>query len=530
MDRLLLAPDPAPLCGASLLVTHAAADWRQHTVLAFHLKNDGIPPTESAFTWELLALSTAIQVTAGRPHVTIHSDCQGAIARILNTSSAEALLGDHSVILYPVTCLAGRPDVVWTRGHPERREADKTGWTHSDWGIHLADQAADPRPITYPFPLFNHGFPVHRHEIATSAILRDCHSRCSWRWTTADGLPILDELQQHLHRQRLDDYLEVRDRNHTDPSAVSWRERPWRFAAKTHRFASSTYMQRARSQRLLFNWVGIGCNLHRDNPLGADAHCVNCAVPEDFRHVAVICQEPAAVTIRTEGMRAADRHIHSQRCDDYTRPFLHAVHAIALQHQHSHLLLSGSLTSGMCAELAPHLALVGVRQLPNLRRSLLALLTIYKDVGHTLVHNARQGRAPVPAAQGRQHRPREGLRIPAAIAAPRQAAPAANRPASPAAAAARLPGPAGPPPPRPRVASARQAPQKRPGHPPASKLGPPSKRQLRTESAHAAAAGGQTLFAHIRMQQRTVTEYFQPVARAAPIVARKHALPPPSPL
>jgi hypothetical protein len=229
-------------------------------------------------------------------------------------------------------------------------------------------------------------------------------------------------------------------------------------------------------------------------------------------------------------MRAADRHIHSQCCDDFTRPLLHAVHAIALQHQHSHLLLSGSLTSGMCAELAPHLDRVGVRQLPHIRKSLLALLTIYKDVGHNLVHNARQGRAPVPAAQGRQHRPREGLRVLAAPAAPRQAPPAANRAAAPAAVAARLPGLPGPPLPRPRVARARQAPQKRPGSPSSTTIGPPSKRQLQTEFIHAAASGSQTLFANTRMQQRTVTEFFNPVARAAPVVTRKHALPPPSPL
>jgi hypothetical protein len=195
---------------------------------------------------------------------------------------------------------------------------------------------------------------------------------------------------------------------------------------------------------------------------------------------------------------------------------------MVLGHLHGHLLLSGSMSTDMCIELAPHLARVRDRQLPYLRRALLALTTRYKDLGHRLVHQARLARAPVAAAQGRQHRPRAGLRPLVDGAAPR---PAIIVAAAAAAAHRRIPDRAA----SPRAGAPRGAPQKRPGPAPAPGAQPPSKRQLNREFNRAASVGGRTLFANIRMQQRTVTEFFRPVPRAAPAMPRKHARPPPSP-
>jgi hypothetical protein len=195
---------------------------------------------------------------------------------------------------------------------------------------------------------------------------------------------------------------------------------------------------------------------------------------------------------------------------------------MVLGHRHGHLLLSGSLSREMCIELAPHPARVRERQLPYLRRALLALTIIYKDIGHRLVHQARLSRAPVAAAQGNQHRPRAGLRPAINGAAPR---PAVVEAAAAAAAHRRGQGRTA----TPRAAAPHGVTQKRPGPAPAPGAQPPSKRQLNREFTRAAAVGGRQLFANIRMQQRTVTEFFRPVPRAAPVMPRKHARPPPSP-
>jgi hypothetical protein len=247
--------------GCSLVIMADSPTWARDTTLVFPITDDASSPTEHAYTWELMALSLASLIQFHYPgRCTVFSDCQSAIHTITKITTSSALQDQHAVLLYPVALLPTKPTIHHIPAHPERRIKTRP-WTQDEHGIHIADIAASNPAELHHYNVAS----LLTDSFTSSQILTGFLDLGTWSWCYTTGIPILLPIKTIWQEHAFKQYLTKRDESHVNldlsPSHAQWSSRSWRLAAKVHQFSSCNTMTRARLQRILFHWSGIGANL-----------------------------------------------------------------------------------------------------------------------------------------------------------------------------------------------------------------------------------------------------------------------------
>ena len=103
---------------------------------------------------ELVGVTTSISLLhslgkRGR----VYTDNQGIVKQLSDYRRIRrtGLMGGSALSLQAWAILQeGRISLHWHRGHPERREKDRTLWSREDWGMYLANRWAPPRATPPP--------------------------------------------------------------------------------------------------------------------------------------------------------------------------------------------------------------------------------------------------------------------------------------------------------------------------------------------------------------------------------------------
>ena len=208
---------------------------------------------------ELLALTGALQLLAHlQLRGTVYSDCQGLIRKLQqrdvlrrNTNSPGfPLLRDCQRLL------SSTRSTQWIKGHPERSQTPKSGWSQDQWGNYIADHYARP-PHTPPalhLPTLIL-LPPADHQDFASAALR----RTDWHFVTNTQSPLLASLPSAINHGTLCDYLTFRDDSRAERGAPPrWTDTTALFAAKAWQLSKRGIAQRGSKVRHLWDlrWHG----------------------------------------------------------------------------------------------------------------------------------------------------------------------------------------------------------------------------------------------------------------------------------
>ena len=379
----------ASIGGCSLVILADSPRWKSHPVLVYSITDDASSPTEHAYTWELMALAIAALIQSRHPSsCKLFSDCTSAIHTVAHATPSSALLDQHSTLLYPVANLPSRPVIQHIAAHPEIHIRDRE-WTQDEWGIHFADTAASrPQDLTRYTD-------VHTSisSIPSSQVLPSLLDLGTWTWCYESGVPVLLPLKSIWQQHSFRCYLTKRDTQHAAaqvPDRARWLSRSWRLAAKVHRFSSSPTMTRARLQRILLHWSGIGVNLHRDDPDCVSAHCPVCSVPESESHLLRDCEDHAIRELRVAALLDAARYIQKHATLNPLAAFMVSLHAAVEDHPHGYLLYFGFITSQLAATL-PQLPNNDI-QIAQAQKTVIGYLQILSQSGNAIIDLARARR------------------------------------------------------------------------------------------------------------------------------------------
>lgn len=377
--------------GCSLIVLCDSPDWEHHSKLIYTLSDDGTSPTDHAYTWELLALTLSSLCQARYKHgCKLFSDCQAAIYTVMNTTPSAALLDDHAVLLYPIAKLQRKPEISHIAAHPEIHIGQKRQWTQDEKGIYLADIAA-----SNPFDphRFDHVSHASHYCIQSSTVLRELMSLGTWTWChSGTDTPVLTSIKTIWQKHSFRHYLIQRDATNISPDKPKWLSRSWSLTSKVHQFSSSSITTRARLQRILLHWSGIGSNLYRDNPTSPASFCPTCRTPESEYHLFRQCSNPTIQSMRDDALLEAKAYINQlqfPRMHSIPR-LLNSMHAMINSHPHGYLLFLGFVTREFLSTLP---------QLPSddkliyqCQKSIIGYLRVLSQHGFAIIDHVRGNR------------------------------------------------------------------------------------------------------------------------------------------
>ena len=395
-DRALLL-DTTSVGGCSLVILSDSIDWRHHPVLVYPITDDGSSPTEHAYTWELMALSIAALIQSRYPAgCQLFSDCKSAIHTVTHTTPTSALLDQHAVLLYPVSKLANRPVASHIAAHPEVHIGNSRPWTQDECGIHLADVAASHPETLNRFTTVN----IVTSPLTSSRVLQDLLRVGTWTWCYASKTPVLIPIQTVWQQHSFLSYIQHRDNTRAQarpPHIPTWLSRSWRLTAKVHQFSSASTATRARLQRILLHWSGIGANLRRDDPDSPEALCSECEVLESEYHLLSQCTDPEFRQLRLAATHDAALYIQRQASQHPVVQFMLALHAAIDSHPHGYLMYFGFITSNL-AETLPALPDNDPQLLTKVQKTVIGYLRILSKGGLDIIDLARARRHTRTAA------------------------------------------------------------------------------------------------------------------------------------
>ena len=298
-----------------------------------------------------MALSLASLIQFHYPgRCTVFSDCQSAIHTITKITTSSALQDQHAVLLYPVALLPTKPTIHHIAAHPERRIKTRP-WTQDEHGIHIADIAASNPAELHHYNVAS----LLTDSFTSSQILTGFLDLGTWSWCYTTGIPILLPIKTIWQEHAFKQYLTKRDESHVNldlsPSHAQWSSRSWRLAAKVHQFSSCNTMTRARLQRILFHWSGIGANLHRDNRHCPEAFCSDCDELETEHHLLCHCNTPAVSQLKLTATLNAAHYLKTQVVHTQIADFMYSLHNSLLTHPHGYLLFFGLITKDLADSL-----------------------------------------------------------------------------------------------------------------------------------------------------------------------------------
>ena len=125
--------------GGCIVLMASRADWDQAPITVLPFSAQSLPADQggSPFMMELLALTGALQLLAHlQLRGTVYSDCQGLIRKL---QQRDVLRRNTNSPGYPLLrdckrLLASTRSIHWIKGHAERSQTPKSGWSQDQWG------------------------------------------------------------------------------------------------------------------------------------------------------------------------------------------------------------------------------------------------------------------------------------------------------------------------------------------------------------------------------------------------------------
>ena len=271
--------------GGSLVLMATDGDWASRPIIVLPFTTEGLGPSQggSPTLMELLAITGGLQILS---HLnlqgTVLSDCQGLVRKIAQrnvlrrnpTNTGYPLLRDCVRELTPNRTLK------WIKGHPERSQAPRSGWTQDQWGNFLADLfASNPhRPPPLDFPQLT----THRI-LAHAAIAQASIQPHDWHFIAPGHAPLLNGLRPALAHASLLNYLQTRDASRAARGgSARWEGTSTQLAAQAWRLTQRGIAKRGTKVRHLWDLRWHGENQAVANPQMADVVgvCPLCGHPD----------------------------------------------------------------------------------------------------------------------------------------------------------------------------------------------------------------------------------------------------------
>ena len=324
---------------AGLVIMHDGPDWRRFPQLVLHLKDGASIDTRSAYTMEYIALAAALRLQEHGISVAPVSTDAKAVLRTIHNRKQHLLKPDctHRVLLQSIdrSLQIGARMPVWTRGHPEKREPDRTKWTVQECGNHLADRAAaHNRGQFLSFSRTTDGEQVAEPTWITvhcMDIVSDCVREGDIYWGDSLGKPVcLNGLMDTIYCTRLHSYLTNRDllRN----GLPRWLDGTPRLAATIFNGTDKSVSTAAQTCRIIFdkNWHGGNRGNSVKNNLADKTEMMKCHMCGDIDsqdHWVHYCSHPNVKAIRGATMSNLETLAGQLTDSDTTTKSQYEIHA-----------------------------------------------------------------------------------------------------------------------------------------------------------------------------------------------------------
>ena len=268
-----------------ILIMATQADWEQAPIIVLPFVADQLDAEHggSPFLMELLALTGGLQIlTHLQLTGQVITDCQSLTRKLekwdvlrRNTGSpGYPLLRECKRLITPARTIR------WTKGHPERSHAPRSGWSQDQWGNYLADLYAGggpPPSSAASFPGLVVSPPLSYTRIARAAI-RDT----DWQFITNTHIPMLASPRLAINRASLADYLYHRDSSRASRGAhPRWSNTTVPLAAQAWTLSARGIAQRGAKVRHLWDlrWHGENQAIAAADPDTTLSHCPLCGHP-----------------------------------------------------------------------------------------------------------------------------------------------------------------------------------------------------------------------------------------------------------
>ena len=347
--------------GGALVLMATDEDWASRPIIVIPFTTEGLGPAQggSPTLMELLAITGGIQILSClNLQGTVLSDCQGLVRKI---AQRHVLRRNPTNAGYPLLrdcarSLTHHRTLKWIKGHPERSQVPRSGWTQDQWGNFLADSfASDPhRPPPLDFPQLT----THRI-LSHTAIAQASVQPHDWHFIAPGHAPLLDGLRPALASASLMDYLETRDASRAARGVTArWEGTSVQLAAKAWRLAHRGIAKRGAKVRHLWDLRWHGENQAVANPHLADVLgvCPLCGHPS-CSQTHILCNCPGIAAERDGLAQDLALMVHRLRPGP-ERSLGRAFHHLLFHHRgidHRGHLWTGLWTPQQRAHLSPHL-------------------------------------------------------------------------------------------------------------------------------------------------------------------------------
>ena len=230
----------------------------------------------------------------------VYTDNQGIVKQLTDHRRLRrtGLMGGSALALQAWDILReGQISLRWHRGHPERREKDRTLWSREDWGIYLANCWAPPR--AHPLPSSCPSIPI-LHTILTdiTGVRQQLASYSTWSFRGHQDDITLGPLPARQLLARSRNYRRIRDEYRTSRGAPpKWRTTSPQWASYIWALPATTLKRRGTLLRTIWDqWW------HGENQLVAGSEDGLCPLCQGtvYSQAHILCECPHLEPYRTE--------------------------------------------------------------------------------------------------------------------------------------------------------------------------------------------------------------------------------------
>ena len=230
----------------------------------------------------------------------VYTDNQGIVKQLTDHRRLRrtGLMGGSALTIQAWDILQeGQILLRWHRGHPERREKDRTLWSREDWGLYLANRWAPPR--AHPSPSSFPSFPILQTILTDIAGVRQqLASYSTWSFRGHQDDITLGPLPARQLLARSRNYRRSRDEYRTTRGAPpKWRSTSPQWASSIWALPAATLKRRGTLLRTMWDqWW------HGENQLVAGSDDGICPLCQGtvYSQAHIICECPHLEPSRNE--------------------------------------------------------------------------------------------------------------------------------------------------------------------------------------------------------------------------------------
>ena len=329
-----------PQASAGMVFVPLRGNWRISPLIAVHIQDGHDIAATSVFPMELLALTSALVVSANFPTLKrVISDSQSSIDTVRPAlASPMHKFGNYGQPHITLACRDDLPtalevEVAKVRSHVEDRIADEFLWTRDEQGNVLADLAASHKPDRIKEK--NPNAIVKR--IKAEEMIAQISPPHVWNIYMKDGKPTTWEQMQQKREDRLQqEYVIKRSllsknigRNR------DWTQKNMALASHIWKTTKQTSFTRGRTMKILYDHYWHGGNRAKAAKSPSEKEtlqtCDLCGMIDSQNHILNHCSHPAMLALRENAHHQIISHLQSGAKDtsiDGSDKIYHTLHMI----------------------------------------------------------------------------------------------------------------------------------------------------------------------------------------------------------